>query len=199
MIPGAFAGSTSTVSQKHHDVTTKENVKKPHEAQGVVREIPTTSTGSMSANQNTISTKNSRGGSILKRPAQNTPSTEQTPPTKKVARNVVGDDIQKHFEALSRRVVELEDEKNLLQQEVKTRISLANASAEKYKQRIRKLEDQLVFSTRCAFCNEDVSTPLFCNRKCEMYYDPADDPFRKYRGLDDDDDNDAYSDDNDDE
>ena len=69
------------------------------------------------------------------RPAQSAKSPEHSAPANKITRSVVGDDVQKHFEALSRRIIELEDEKNRLQQELKAQKLTNDAVVEKCEQK----------------------------------------------------------------
>ena len=116
-----------------------------------------------------------KGQSSQKRPAQSAKSPEHSAPANKITRSVVGDDVQKHFEALSRRIIELEDEKNRLQQELKAQKLTNDAIVEKCEQKIQNLEQQLQIATVCTFCQKPAASPYFCNERCEMNYIPAED------------------------
>ncbi|XP_055306126.1 zinc finger MYND domain-containing protein 11-like [Sitodiplosis mosellana] len=195
MIPGAFGRcSTSSMSAESHKQRTvstevQQGASKPNEAAQNVREISNAGIMPLMATANVTSSQSNQGQSSQKRHDQDTQSMESpehAPPANKITRSVVGDDVQMHFEALSRRIIELEDEKNRLQQELKVQKSAADASIEIYKRKVRKLEQQRLFITVCAFCGEPAGSPYFCNQRCKMNYDPAEDECRDNNSNDDD-------------
>lgn len=175
MIPGAF-GRAFAISHEQHAVSTEDNQSavQPNEALRIVRDIKT-------SNQMPLNVIRQSEPS-LKRPAKVFQSMKSSePPTKKITRSIVGEDVRMHFEALSRRIIELEEEKNRLQKELNEQRSVAHASKEKYRRKIQELKQQRHFTTVCAFCKEPTNSPYFCNQRCEMYYDPTEDEFRDKR------------------
>lgn len=179
IIPGAF-GKACSINHEHRAASTEvnRNAVQSNDSLKIVSERSNPNAMPLNGIQNSTSDQN-RGESSLKRPAKDLQSMKHSePPTKKITRSIIGDDVKLHFEALSRRIIELEEEKNQLQQELNEQRSAANASKEKYRRKIHELKQERHFTTVCAFCKEPTNSPYFCNQRCEMYYDPAEDEFQ---------------------
>lgn len=194
MIPGAFAKpSVSAMSAVHHkqrkvSMKIPEKAIKANEAARTVLEARNAGQLMTASNVNPIqSAPNAalnNGQPGQKRPAQATKSTEHSIPENKITRSVVGDDVQMHFAALSRRIIELEDENNRLHQEIKEQKLIHDASVAKYKQKIQNLQQQLQFAPVCTFCQKPAASPYFCNQRCQMNCSPAEDALHHKKGND---------------
>lgn len=168
MIPGAFAkSSVSAMSAENH-----KQARTVLEARNAGQLMTASNVNSIQGTPNDALNKVQ---SNLKRSAQPTNSPVHSEPANKITRSVVGDDVQMHFEALSRRIIEMEGEKNRLQEELKAQKLTNDAIVEEYKQKIQNLEQQLQFATVCTFCRKSAASPYFCNQRCEMNYKPAED------------------------
>lgn len=122
---------------------------------------------SMAPADSTQSTAPSR--SKAKRGTQPSKKQVKSMPTKKISRSIIGDDVKMHFEALSRRIVELEDEKSqltqhitVLKQQTDAKIEKKNKKIKRKNQKIQHLKEK-VAPLRCGNCQEPIIMPVFCD------------------------------------
>ncbi|XP_031636692.1 protein kinase C-binding protein 1-like isoform X2 [Contarinia nasturtii] len=125
------------------------------------------------ADANSDESKAKAGQLKRKRGAPPSVSQVESMPTQTISRSIIGDDVKMHFEALSRRIVELEDEKTRLAQQLTVLKEQSNAKIKKKNDKIRNLKRMADF-IQCGHCRERIPSPVFCDRRCESLYEPDD-------------------------